>query len=614
MPFPPPRPGCFTWRAIEPPIAPSPIRPRVWGRTAWKVHGARILWSPMRAGAGAAPSISRLFAATFIAVALVGLVTQIATWRSARATQAAMVILAQRLDRMHEPAAAEIAAEAGDDAVQAALASSVLFAAMLVVLGLGVWYNRRRLAAPFSRISQALQRVGEGQFVEPLPEDQPDEFGIIARGVNHMAKALAWREALQTYLSQLLAALNTSADEAASGISQALGIIADATKATGIVLYQPAYDANEWAATASRSIEARPQPVARATMRNLIGDATQALHYHGEAVQPVRHQLRLTVAVPQGLVLVPLRAGTKLVGVLGVVPGATFGADERAALDQAAPNLAIACERGSAHHNTRRLAMEVRQTAQRLEQLNSELDGAMKTKDQFLSNISHELRTPLNSIIGFTDLLLTQDLGAPLSDQQRDFLETVARNGRHLLELINELLDLQRIAAGRMQLKPEPVELAGLLQEAASSVQAQAQKHLHELVVTPPPKALRVQADPGRVRQVLLNLLSNAIKFTPDGGRITVVTAAVNGGEGEGGGSEVRIAVTDTGIGIAAEDQAKLFKEFSQLDASASRKYEGTGLGLALSRRLVELHGGTMGVESEMGKGSTFWFTLPQVR
>ncbi|PYO88163.1 MAG: hypothetical protein DMD66_08250, partial [Gemmatimonadetes bacterium] len=168
----------------------------------------------------------------------------------------------------------------------------------------------------------------------------------------------------------------------------------------------------------------------------------------------------------------------------------------------------------------------------------------------------------------------------------------------------------------RMQLKPQPVELAGLLQEAASSVQAQAQKHLHELVVTPPPNALRVQADPGRVRQVLLNLLSNAIKFTPDGGRITVVAGAVNGGEGEAGGegSDVRIAVTDTGIGIAAEDQAKLFKEFSQLDASASRKYEGTGLGLALSRRLVELHGGTMGVESEMGKGSTFWFTLPQVR
>ncbi len=565
----------------------------------------------------ATPSITRLFAATFIAVALVGLVTQVATWRSARATQMAMVELAQRLDRIQRlgpspviaaeaTAAAELAADAGDDAVQAALAASVLFAAMLVVLGLGFWYNRRRLAAPFARIAQALQRVAEGQFAAPLPEDQAGEFGAIARGVNHMAKALAWREELQAYLSQLLAALNTSADDSATGLGQALGVIAGATRATGIVLYQPAVDANEWTPSVSRDVEARP--VSRATMRDLMGDAAQAIHYHGEAVQPVRHQLRLDAPMPQGLVLAPLRAGTKLVGVLGVVPGATFGADERAALDQAAPNLAIACERGAAHHNTRRLAVEVRQTAKRLEQLNAELDGAMKTKDQFLSNISHELRTPLNSIIGFTDLLLTQELGPPLSDQQRDFLETVARNGRQLLELINELLDLQRIAAGRMTLTPESVDLAALLAETTGSVHAQVQKHRHALVVTPMPQDLRVQADRGRVRQVLLNLLSNAIKFTPDGGRITVAAGPVNGG------AEVRIAVSDTGIGIAAEDQPKLFQEFSQLDASASRQYEGTGLGLALSRRLIELHGGTIGVDSEMGKGSTFWFTLPRAR
>src|SRR6266508_4950419 len=346
----------------------------------------------------------------------------------------------------------------------------------------------------------------------------------------------------------------------------------------------------------------RSRIVSRATMRDLIGEANQAIHYHGEAVQPRQHQLRLNAAMPQGLVLVPLRAGTKLVGVLGVVPGAQFGTDERAALEQAAPNLAIACERGSAHHNTRRLAVEVRQTAKRLEQLNTDLDAAMKTKDQFLSNISHELRTPLNSIIGFTDLLLTQDLGGPpLSDQQRDFLETVARNGRQLLDLINELLDLQRIAAGRMDLKPEDVELAPLLSEAAGSVHAQVEKHRHALVVTPPAQDLRVHADRGRVRQVLLNLLSNAIKFTPDGGRITLAAAPVNGG------AAARIAVSDTGIGIAAEDQSKLFKEFSQLDASASRKYEGTGLGLAPPCSSI-------GVESEMGKGSTFWFTLPQAR
>jgi signal transduction histidine kinase/HAMP domain-containing protein len=564
----------------------------------------------------AAPSITRLFAATFIAVALVGLITQVATWRSARATQSAMVQLAQHLDRIQqlEPsprvaaeasAAAELAADAGDDAVQAALAASVLFVSMLAVLGLGFWYNRRRLAAPFARIAHALRRVAEGRFAEPLPEDQPGEFGTIARGVNRMAQTLAWREELQAYLAQLLAALNTSADEAATGLGQALGIIASATRASGIVLYQPAYDTNEWAPTINRGMESRAIP--RATMRDLIGDATQAIHYHGEAIQAVRHQLRMTATMPHGLVLVPLRSGSKLIGVLGVMPGPQFDTDERAALDQAAPNLAIACERASAHQNTRRLAVEVRQTAKRLEQLNADLDAAMKSKDQFLSNISHELRTPLNSIIGFTDLLLTEALGGgPLSAQQRDFLETVARNGKQLLELINELLDLQRIAAGRMELKPEPVDVAGLLSEATGSVHAQIQQHRHALVVTPPPPDLRVQADRGRVRQILLNLLSNAIKFTPDGGRITVAAGPVNGD------AEARIAVSDTGIGIRPEDQPKLFKEFSQLDGSASRRYEGTGLGLALSRRLVEMQGGEIGVESEMGKGSTFWFTLPQ--
>jgi len=564
-----------------------------------------------------APSITRLFAATFIAVALVGLVTQVATWRSARATQAAMVELAQRLDRIQHlqpspvvaaeaSAAAELAADAGDDALQAALEAGVLFGAMLAVLALGFLYNRLRLAAPFTRIAQALQRVAEGQFVEPLPEDQPGEFGTISRGVNHLARTLAWREQLQAYLSQLLSALNTSADDSAVGLGQALGIIAGATRASGIVLYQPAYDSNEWAATSARGIE--PRPVARATMRDLMGNATQSIHYNGDAVQAVRHQLRMSIAMPQGLVLVPLRSGSKLIGVLGVVPGPQFGDDERAALDQAAPNLAIACERASAHSNTRRLTVEVRQTAKRLEQLNTDLDAAMKSKDQFLSNISHELRTPLNSIIGFTDLLLTEELGAPLSAQQRDFLETVARNGKQLLELINELLDLQRIAAGRMELKSEAFGLAELMAEAADTVHAQIQKHGHELVVTAPPKSLRVQGDRGRVRQILLNLLSNAIKFTPDGGRITLAASAENGDD------EAEIAVTDTGIGIAAEDQAKLFKEFSQLDASASRKYEGTGLGLALSRRLVEMQGGEIGVESEVGKGSTFWFTLPQAR
>jgi protein-histidine pros-kinase len=219
--------------------------------------------------------------------------------------------------------------------------------------------------------------------------------------------------------------------------------------------------------------------------------------------------------------------------------------------------------------------------------------------------MSHELRTPLNSVIGFSDLLLAmRSPESPLTDTQHDYLETIARNGRHLLQLINELLDLSKIAAGRMELRPEPLELQAALREVAESIRAQIEARKHTLAIDLPPEPVMVSADPGRLRQVLLNLLSNAIKFTTDGGRITLGARVEDTGR-------VRVAVSDSGIGIAPDDQAKLFREFVQLDAGASRRYEGTGLGLALSQRLVELHGGTIGVESQLGKGSTFWFTLP---
>ena len=365
-------------------------------------------------------------------------------------------------------------------------------------------------------------------------------------------------------------------------------------------------------------------------MRELVGDAASVIHYAGAAAEPVRARLHLpdTGSGEGGLALVPLRSRDRLVGLLVTIFPSELVADARTALEQAAPNLAIACERESAHQHTRRLAVEVRHAAQRLEsqnavltalndkleeqhrelsRLNAELDQASKLKDQFLANVSHELRTPLNSVIGFSDLLLTMEGGeSPLTATQRDYLETIARNGRHLLQLINELLDLSKIAAGRMELHLEPLLVDALLREAADTVRAQLEVRKHKLAIEPPHEPVTVAADHGRLRQVLLNLLSNAIKFTTDGGHITLSARL------EGDGRSVRMAVSDTGIGIAPDDQAKLFQEFVQLDASPSRRYEGTGLGLALSKRLVELHGGAIGVESELGKGSTFWFTLPR--
>jgi signal transduction histidine kinase len=307
----------------------------------------------------------------------------------------------------------------------------------------------------------------------------------------------------------------------------------------------------------------------------------------------------------------PLRTGGRLAGLLIAIPAEQFSSEQMDALALALPNLAIACERESAFHNARRLATEVRRTAQYLEEqadeltrVNEELAQANRLKRDFLANMSHELRTPLNSIIGFSDILLTQEVG-PLTTMQQDFLETVARNGRHLLQLINELLDLSKIEAGKLQLTPAPLDVRELLREAAESVRAQTEQRRHTLQLDLPAEPLVVSADHVRVRQILLNLLSNAIKFTPDGGQVRLL-----GRPDEGGGA--RIAVIDTGIGIAPEDQSKLFKEFMQVDTSASRHYEGTGLGLALCKRLVELHGGRIGCESGRGRGSTFWFTLPR--
>ena len=596
-----------------------PALPGLWARS-WRLFRA--------------PSISQLFGAAFIVIAVAGLADRITVWRSARRTQAAMIDLSQRLEQLDRlsPSPAlrariadmqELTADVGDEAIQLAVQSTVIFVVMLVVLGVGLWYNRRRLAIPFAHVVGALERVAAGQYAERLREDEPEEFGTIARGINRMAVALTWREWIQAHTARLLAALNVPPQEAAPGGSfgPALAVLAGATGAIAIALYQPSYDTNEWAPTGVHRIIARP--LARDVVRQLVGEAADVIHYDPSAAGDVRTRLQLSPDEGAGaagsLALVPLRSGERLVGLVAVVGAGALTADARAALAQAAPNLAIACERESAHQNTRRLAVEVRRAAQRLEtqnakleeqrqeltRLNAELDQAGKLKDQFLANVSHELRTPLNSVIGFSDLLLTMaSPESPLTDTQRDYLETIARNGRHLLDFINELLDLSKIAAGRMQLSLEPLALDALFREVADSVRAQLEARKHKLAIEPERGTLVVTADRGRLRQVLLNLLSNAIKFTTDGGRITLSAQLA--------GDRVRVAVSDSGIGIAPEDQQKLFREFVQLDGSPSRRYEGTGLGLALSKRLVELQGGAIGVDSQLGKGSTFWFTVPR--
>ncbi len=230
-----------------------------------------------------------------------------------------------------------------------------------------------------------------------------------------------------------------------------------------------------------------------------------------------------------------------------------------------------------------------------------QLEAASRHKSEFLANMSHELRTPLNAVIGFSEVLLQRMFGE-LNAKQDEYLNDIYASGQHLLSLINDILDLSKIEAGRMELAPSPFHLPSALENAVTLVKERAARHGITLQVDLDPRLSEIMGDERKVKQVLLNLLSNAVKFTPEGGRITLKAGQRDGG--------VEISVTDTGIGIAPEDQAAIFEEFRQV-GSDERRREGTGLGLTLAKKFVELHGGRIWVTSEPGRGSTFTFTLP---
>jgi signal transduction histidine kinase len=232
----------------------------------------------------------------------------------------------------------------------------------------------------------------------------------------------------------------------------------------------------------------------------------------------------------------------------------------------------------------------------------AQLEVANKHKSEFLANMSHELRTPLNAIIGFSEALIDKLFG-DLTDKQLEYQKDILQSGKHLLSLINDILDLSKIEAGRMDLELSTFHLPTAVSNAVILIRERAMRHGIALGVEIDERLGEFEADERKVKQILLNLLSNAVKFTPDGGRVDVSATMDT--------DKVEIAVKDTGVGIAPEDQASLFEEFRQLGKDSSRKAEGTGLGLALTKRLVELHGGEIRVDSAVGRGSTFRVTLP---
>ncbi|HLQ31401.1 MAG TPA: response regulator, partial [Chloroflexota bacterium] len=289
--------------------------------------------------------------------------------------------------------------------------------------------------------------------------------------------------------------------------------------------------------------------------------------------------------------VVPLRDPNEITGVLVLesTAPAAFKPEHQALAEIIAGDVAAAAARG--------------QLLERLRLQNLALDQASRTKSEFLASMSHELRTPLNAIIGFSEVLIDPELSKMPDNQRSEFLGNILRSGRHLLNLINDILDLSKVEAGRMELRPEPLQLNDLVQSCVAIVQPLASKKRIAIEASCSPERVMIEADPARLKQILYNLLSNAVKFTPEGGQVQV-TAEVND-------EECRVSVRDSGIGIKPEDQAAIFDEFHQVERGITREQEGTGLGLSLVRRLVDLHHGHIWLDSAAGKGSCFTFAIP---
>jgi PAS domain S-box-containing protein len=248
--------------------------------------------------------------------------------------------------------------------------------------------------------------------------------------------------------------------------------------------------------------------------------------------------------------------------------------------------------------------MEVRGKSHELEEENRRMHEANRLKSEFLANMSHELRTPLNAIIGFAELMFEGKVG-PVADDHKEYLGDILNSSRELLKLINGVLDLAKVESGKMEFHPESVDVGKVTAEVCDILRGLVSTKRIRIETTVDASIAAAVLDPSKLKQVLYNYLSNALKFTPDGGLVTIRVVPEEA-------DFLRIEVEDTGIGIRSEDTHRLFVEFQQLDAGSAKRYAGTGLGLALTKRIVEAQGGAVGVRSELGKGSTFWAVLPR--
>ena len=507
-------------------------------------------------------------------------------------------------------------------AVFAPLYDAILRTAFLLLAGVFVSvlasiFLARRMVEPVRALQKGAEQIGAGDLTSRIVVKTGDELEDLAGRFNTMTDQLResyaglehkveertaeLRETLeqQTATAEILRVISGSPTEAMPVFDAIVKAAIELGEATNAQFFR--YDGERISYVTSRGATQawldhiaamKPWTPDRTTMtgRVILEGRTVQIEDMLADEDYNRETAVISSAVSRRLLGVPLLREGRPIGVLtiswrdpGVVPEKFVRLLETFA-DQAV----IAIENA-------RLFDEIQQKSRQLEIAN-------KHKSEFLANMSHELRTPLNAIIGFSEVMLTGMAGT-MPEKQKEFIGDIRDSGKHLLSLINDILDLSKIEAGRMELDIAPFDLRSAMDNAMALVRGRAERQHVQLDTDIAADVGVFEGDERKFKQIVLNLMTNAVKFTPEGGMVTLAARRLDGA--------YVFSVKDTGIGIAAGDQEKIFEEFRQVGTDYARKAEGTGLGLTLTRKLVELHGGTIGVESAPNQGSTFTFTLP---
>ncbi len=489
--------------------------------------------------------------------------------------------------------------------------TGLLLLAGLVLSVLASLFLARRMVQPIRALQSGAERIGAGKLDQRIDVRTGDELEALADQFNSMSAQLGesyanleqkveartheLSESLeqQTATSEILRVISRSRDDIQPVFDAIVQSCSTLFGESAVSLWLSAGDTIQEPARANRRQGLAEVPLDRESVLGTCILDSRLMHIPDllEVVDeyPRVRQLGLAQNLRSAL-LAPLIRDGKAIGAITVnraAPGA-FRDKDINLLQIFADQAVIAIENV-------RLFNEIQEKSLQLEIAN-------KHKSEFLANMSHELRTPLNAIIGFSEVLEERMFGE-LNEDQGEFVRDIHDSGKHLLSLINDILDLSKIEAGRMELDVSEFDLPAAIGNAMTLVKERAARQNTRLKSEIEPAIEAFFADERKFKQIMLNLLSNAVKFTPAGGTITVRARAVDQG--------VEIAVADSGVGIAAGDQAAVFEEFKQVGTDYTRKAEGTGLGLALTKKFVELHGGRIWLESEPQKGSTFSFFLP---